>query len=166
MSKHENNVLQKILYNKFEKGTFLSSVPMPGAHSTWAWDTNDRSIKSWVACIAWCSRDIPCKIGTCWLPLHFFHILITLYHCMAKQICMITKHKWNQCSMLKLMLYHTNIMCLLTHNKTKNAHRLELFCTAFQYNPSSFTLFRDWPSGNVLRVPPFFVRCAPCISKK
>jgi len=26
------------------------------------------------------------------MPLHFFHILITHYHCMAKQICMITKH--------------------------------------------------------------------------
>jgi len=28
------------------------------------------------------------------------------------------------------------------HNKPKNAHRLELFRAAFQYNPTSFTLFR------------------------
>jgi len=26
------------------------------------WCTPDRSIKSWAACIAECSRDIPCKI--------------------------------------------------------------------------------------------------------
>jgi len=37
--------------------------------------------------------DIPFKTGTCWLPRHFFHILITHYLCMAKQICMITKHQ-------------------------------------------------------------------------
>jgi len=44
--------------------------------------------------------------------------------------------------MLKFMLYDTNIMCLSAHDKPKNAHRLALFCTAFQYNPSSFTLLR------------------------
>ena len=27
------------------------------------------------------SGDIPCKIGTIWLPLHFFHISITHHHC-------------------------------------------------------------------------------------
>ena len=32
--------------------------------------------------------------------------------------------------MLKFMLYNTNIMCFKAHNKPKNAHRLELFCTA------------------------------------
>jgi len=37
---------------------------------------------------------------------------------------------------------HTNIMCLQAHNKPNNAHRLELFFTALQYNPSSFSLFR------------------------
>jgi len=44
--------------------------------------------------------------------------------------------------MLKFMLYHTNIMCLYAHHKHKNAHRLELFFTAFQNNPSSFTLLK------------------------
>jgi len=114
-----------------------------------AWGTLDMSMgytwpvkKSWVACIARCSCDILCKVGTCWLPLHFFHILITLYRCMAKQIWWLPNIQRNQCSMLKFMLYHTNIMCLQAHNKPKNAHRLQLFCTAFQYNRSSFTLFR------------------------
>jgi len=37
MSKHENNVLQKILYNKFEKGTFFVEC----AH---AWGTLDMSM--------------------------------------------------------------------------------------------------------------------------
>ena len=83
------NFLQSI-----EKGyLFCRLCPMPGAHSTWAWGTPDRSIKSWVTCIASCSRDIPCEIGTCWPPLHFFHIRITHYHCMAKQICTIIKYK-------------------------------------------------------------------------
>jgi len=40
--------------------------------------------KSLVACIAQCSCDIPCTVSNCWLPLHFFHIVITDYHCMAK----------------------------------------------------------------------------------
>ena len=52
MPKHENNALQKKFYNQFKKGTFLSSVPHAWAHSTWAWGTPDRSIKSWDACIA------------------------------------------------------------------------------------------------------------------
>ena len=132
--------------------------PMPGAHSTWAWDTPDRSIKSEVACIAQCSRDIRCIIGTCWLLLQCFHILITHYHCMATQIWWLPNIQWNQCSMLKFMFYHINIMCLSAQSKSNDA-------SAFQYNPSSFA-FSDWTSGNVLSVPHFFVRCATCISKK
>jgi len=62
---------------------------------------------------------------------------------MAKQICMITKHSMKPMQYAEIMPYHINIMCLLAHNKPKNAHTLELFCTEFQYNPSSFTLFRQ-----------------------
>jgi len=48
-------------------------------------------------------------------------------------------------------------MCLQAHNKPKNAHRLELFCIAFQYNPTSFT-FLDWPSDDVLSVPHAYLK--------
>ena len=139
---NENNALQKKFYNQLKKGAFsVECAPCLG-HTRHKHGVHLTGQKSWVTCIAQCSCDIPCKVGTCWLPLHFFHILITHYHCMAKQIWWLPNIQWNQCSMMKSMLYHTNIMCLWAHNRPKNAHRLELLCTAFQYNPSTFTLFR------------------------
>ena len=51
-------------------------------------------------------------------------------------------------------------MCLWAHNKPKNAHRLELFCTALQYNPQAL-LCLDWPSGNVSSVPHFCLSDMP-----
>ena len=51
-------------------------------------------------------------------------------------------------------------MCLQAHNKPKNAHRLELSCAAFQYNPSSFTLFRlTW--WQCVECAPFFLSDVP-----
>ena len=45
------------------------------------------------------------------LSLHFFHILITHYHCMAKQICMIAKHsmKSMQCAEIHALPYEYNV---------------------------------------------------------
>jgi len=84
MPKHENNAFQKKFYNQLKKGAFsVECAP---------WVIPDWSIKSWIACIASCSRDIPCEVSTCWLPLHFFHVLIIHYHYMAKHIFMITKY--------------------------------------------------------------------------
>jgi len=143
MPKHENNTLQKKVYNQFRKGYFFCRVcPKHGAHSTWAWVTPDWSIESWVACIALCSRDIHRKLGTCWLLFHCFHILITHYHCMAKQTLWLQTFNETNSVGLKFMPCHTNIMCIYAHNTPKNAHRLELFCIAFQYYTSRFTLFR------------------------
>ena len=58
------------------------------------------------------------------------------------------------------MLYHTNTMCLQAHNKPKSAHRLKLFCTAFQYNPQALPCL-DKAKGNVLSVPHFFCQMCP-----
>jgi len=110
MPKHENNVLQKKFTINLKRVLFLSSVPHAWGTLDMSMGTPDRSKKCWVACIAQCSYDIPLKVGTCWLPLHFFYLLITHYHCMAKQIWWLQNIQWNQCSMLKLMLYHTHIM--------------------------------------------------------
>jgi len=48
--KHENNILlQKKMYNQYETANyFLSNVPMPGAHSTWAWGTLDQLCNKFV----------------------------------------------------------------------------------------------------------------------
>ena len=63
------------------------------------------------------------------------------------------------------MPYHTNIMCLYGHNTPKNAHRLELFYIAFQYNPSSFTLFRlTW--WQCVKCAPFSCQMCPGPDKK
>jgi len=51
-------------------------------------------------------------------------------------------------------------MRLWAHNKPKNAHRLELFCTAFQYNPQPLPSL-DWPSDNVSSVLHFFLSDVP-----
>jgi len=58
----KNNAPQKKIYNHFKKGTFSVEC----AH---AWGTLDMSMgytwsvkKSWVACIAQCSCDIPCNV--------------------------------------------------------------------------------------------------------
>jgi len=142
MAKHENNALQKKFYNQFKRILFCRMCPMPGTHLTWAWCAPDRSINV--------------RLHT----LHNNHVISHVKHALAdclstffsfelptitawqNKFVWLSNIKWNQCSMLKFMLYHTNITCLLAHNKPKIAQRLELFCTAFQYNPSSFTLFR------------------------
>ena len=103
-AKHKNNAFQKKFTAILKRVLFLSNAPH-------AWCILDLSMgytspvnkkSGYMHCIMF--TWYPCKIGTYWLPLHFLHILITHYHCMAKQILWLPNIKWNQCSMLKIIL--------------------------------------------------------------
>jgi len=144
---------EKILQSIWKGCFFCQKCPMPGAQSTWAWGTPDGSIKSWVAWIATCSRDIPYEIGTSWLPLYFFHILISHYHCMAKQICMITKHEtnavcWNSC-------FAIQIQCVSKHIINLKILIVYKYSVMHSKITSQALPCLDWPGDNVLSVPHF-----------
>jgi len=113
MAKRENNALQKKFYNQFKKGTFLSSVPH-------AWYTLDMSMR----CTSPVNKKLGCMhcIIITWYPMENTHLL-TAFLLFSHSNYLLSLHgktnflwltniKWNQCSMLKFMLYHTNIMCL------------------------------------------------------